>query len=205
MRSAFLKVFTSSAKDAKDFNVENPSDNADAQLYLPGITNYDDSVYVTSDNVANYKIIVDGNNPTHSAVLVTKLKFLDLSSEQTLISNVRMYLTGTVASGAFVAVKTAADLTGLDPVAALSDFTHYFTDDTTATSDASLFSGKTRIIDTDDATYVQIPVNGAFDQPFETDYILFQLQINQGTEKITTTNVLQGVTITFLYDEEENV
>ncbi len=160
--------------------------------------------YVTSSNVSNYKIIVDGNNYARSGILITKLRFVNDPNENTIISNVRMYISGTVAKGAAVVVKTASSITSLnrDSDISLSNAKYYA--DATDTTLTTYYNnaGAQLINPSDAATYLSLGNPTLSGSDYLTDYILFQLRINETNSKITTTTLLQNVTITFLYDEE---
>lgn len=196
MRSAYIKVFSGDVASP----VEKPSGNADAELYLSAPT----TEYVTSSNVSNYKIIVDGNNYARSGILITKLRFVNDPNENTIISNVRMYISGTVAKGAAVVVKTASSITSLnrDSDISLSNAKYYA--DATDTTLTTYYNnaGAQLINPSDAATYLSLGNPTLSGSDYLTDYILFQLRINETNSKITTTTLLQNVTITFLYDEE---
>ena len=197
MRSAYIKVFSGEVASL----VENPSANADAELYLSAPT----TEYVTSSNVSNYKIIVDGNNYAKSGILITKLRFVNDPNEDTIISNARMYISGTVAKGAAVVVTTASSIDeslNRDSELSLSG-AKYYADATDITLTTYYDNASAQLINpTDAGTYLSLgnPTLSGLD--YLTDYILFQLRINETDSKITTTTLLQNVTITFLYDEE---
>jgi len=196
MRSAYIKVFSGDVASP----VENPSGDADAELYLSAPT----TEYVTSSNVSNYKIIVDGNNYARSGILITKLRFVNDPNENTIISNVRMYISGTVAKGAAVVVRTASSIESLnrDSDLSLSD-AKYYADATDTTLTTYYNNADAQLINpSDTTTYLSLGNPTLSGSDYLTDYILFQLRINETDSKITTTTLLQNVTITFLYDEE---
>jgi len=196
MRSAYIKVFSGDVASL----VESPSANADAELYLSAPT----TEYVTSSNVSNYKIIVDGNNYARSGILITKLRFVNDPNENTIISNARMYISGTVAKGAAVVVTTASSIESLNRDSDLSlSGAKYYADANDTTLTTYYDNASAQLINpADAATYLSLgdPTLSGLD--YLTDYILFQLRINETESKITTTTLLQNVTITFLYDEE---
>lgn len=196
MRSAYIKVFSGDVASP----VENPSANADAELYLSAPT----TEYVTSSNVSNYKIIVDGNNYARSGILITKLRFVSDPNEDTIISNARMYISGTVAKGAAVVVTTASSIESLNRDSDLSlSGAKYYADATDTTLTTYYNSASAELINpADAATYLSLGNPTLSGSDYLTDYILFQLRINETDSKITTTTLLQNVTITFLYDEE---
>lgn len=216
MRSAYIKVLS---WNGSAFATENPSSNADAELWLHGTSTWAGE-YVTSSNISNFKVIVDGTNPANSAVLTTRLVFYaPTQSDRTKLSNLRMYISpdSGIADGALIAVKIqSSPLSSVnDAKALLSTASHYFCNNNTASGGAaSVLSGSpVRINATDPNTYVQIPFDVTDPNSQATwnvdyvrsHYILFQLQLNQGTAKINTTSVLNNVVLTFLYDEEENI
>jgi len=196
MRSAYIKVFSGDVESP----VENPSANADAELYLSAPT----TEYVTSSNVSNYKIIVDGNNYARSGILITKLRFVNDPNENTIISNARMYISGTVAKGAAVVVTTASSIESLNRDSDLSlSGAKYYADATDTTLTTYYDNASAQLINpSDTATYLSLGNPTLSGSDYLTDYILFQLRINETDSKITTTTLLQNVTITFLYDEE---
>jgi len=196
MRSAYIKVFSGDVASP----VENPSVDADAELYLSAPT----TEYVTSSNVSNYKIIVDGNNYARSGILITKLRFVNDPNENTIISNVRMYISGTVAKGAAVVVSTASSIASLNRDSDLSlSGAKYYADATDTTLTTYYNNAGAQLINPSDATtYLSLGNPTLSGSDYLTDYILFQLRINETDSKITTTTLLQNVTITFLYDEE---
>ncbi|HQE47950.1 MAG TPA: hypothetical protein PKV93_01195 [Fervidobacterium sp.] len=196
MRSAYIKVFSDDVASP----VENPSADADAELYLSAPT----TEYVTSSNVSNYKIIVDGNNYARSGILITKLRFVNDPNENTIISNVRMYISGTVAKGAAVVVSTASSIESLNRDSDLSlSGAKYYADATDTTLTTYYDNAGAQLINpSDTTTYLSLGNPTLSGSDYLTDYILFQLRINETDSKISTTTLLQNVTITFLYDEE---
>jgi len=196
MRSAYIKVFSDDVASP----VENPSADADAELYLSAPT----TEYVTSSNVSNYKIIVDGNNYARSGILITKLRFVNDPNENTIISNVRMYISGTVAKGAAVVVSTASSIESLNRDSDLSlSGAKYYADATDTTLTTYYNNASAQLINpSDTTTYLSLGNPTLSGSDYLTDYILFQLRINETDSKISTTTLLQNVTITFLYDEE---
>ncbi len=196
MRSAYIKVFSDDVASP----VENPSADADAELYLSAPT----TEYVTSSNVSNYKIIVDGNNYARSGILITKLRFVNDPNENTIISNVRMYISGTVAKGAAVVVSTASSIESLNRDSdLLLSGAKYYADATDTTLTTYYDNAGAQLINpSDTTTYLSLGNPTLSGSDYLTDYILFQLRINETDSKISTTTLLQNVTITFLYDEE---